>query len=239
MTTSALLSSGGMDSFLLAHHLRNNGIDAEHVFVDVGQSYAQKEEAAAMFVAASAGAKFHRMQGAQVARFEHPSGIIPFRNAELILNAAQYGDDIYLGVIADEVNSDKSAEFLHCMEQVLNESHRAQYWTTGRTFRLLTPLRDRSKTQLVREYLRAGGDVAVLCQTVSCYDGGAKHCGRCASCFKRWIALANNGVNVEDMFDAPPWYAYPLHDLRAKLDGYSDRRRVETVQALRSVGVMF
>src|SRR5690606_25260923 len=96
MRKAVLLSSGGMDTFLLAHHLKANGVEAEHVFVDVGQSYAQKEEAAAMFVAATVAAPFHRCSGAQLARYEHPSGIIPFRNAELILNAAQYGDDIYM-----------------------------------------------------------------------------------------------------------------------------------------------
>lgn len=237
MRKAVVLSSGGMDTFLLAHHLKANGVEAEHVFVDVGQSYAQKEEAAAMFVAATVGAPFHRCPGAQLARYEHPSGIIPFRNAELILNAAQYGDDIYMGVIADEINSDKSVDFIHAMEEVLNVSHRAQYWTEGRSFRIHTPLREHSKTRLVAWYLDDGGYAQALLRTVSCYDGGGKHCGRCASCFKRWAALINNDVPMDGHFVADPATWYTPAEWAARLATYPQGRAAEVLRALAAAGL--
>lgn len=238
MRKAILLNSGGMDTFLLAQHLLKQGIEHEHVFVDVGQDYAEKEEAAAMFIASTVGAVFHRMPGAQLARYEHPSGIIPFRNAELILNAAQYGDDIYMGVIADEINSDKSEDFMHAMEGVLNESHRAQYWTQGRTFKLHTPLRQFTKSQLVAWYLDDGGYANVLLRTVSCYDGGAKHCGNCASCFKRWVALVNAKVQVgEEHFDRNPLHWHTPAQWAATLPGYPMARRAEVARALQAAGM--
>lgn len=237
MRKAIVLSSGGMDTFLLAHHLKKNGVEAEHVFVDVGQSYAQKEEAAAMFVAATVGAPFHRCPGAQLARHEHPTGIIPFRNAELILNAAQYGDDIYMGVIADEINSDKSVEFVHAMEEVLNVSHRAQYWTEGRSFRIHTPLREHSKTRLVAWYLDDGGYAQALLRTVSCYDGGGKHCGRCPSCFKRWAALINNDVPMDGHFAANPATWYTPAEWAARLATYPQGRAAEVLRALAAAGL--
>ena len=184
-----LLNSGGMDSMLLAHEPELQG--ALHLFVDVGQTYVDKERVASMEIAVSANARWEEIKTANLSAFEHPSGIIPFRNAEMILCAAQYGTEIYLGVIADEINSDKSVEFCYAMRNVLNISHRKQYWTEGKHFEVLTPYRLLSKTELVQRYLWKGNNLCNLLKSVSCYDAGDKHCGRCASCFKRWVALVN------------------------------------------------
>lgn len=238
-----LLSSGGMDSFLLAMEPELAG--AKHVFVDVGQTYAEKELRSAVTVAEAAGAELVYVRTAELARFEHKAtGIIPFRNAELILCAAQHGEDIYLGVIADEVNSDKSPEFLAAMTAVLNISHRGQYWTKGRTFNLLTPYRSTSKAELVKRYLDRGGDMRKLTQTVSCYDGGDMHCGQCSSCFKRWVALTvATGVdaNWHQLWAHNPAFWHGRDYWEEKLDPgngnpYSARRYRETVQALDIAG---
>jgi 7-cyano-7-deazaguanine synthase len=233
-TNNVLLSSGGMDTFLLAHELAHNGVNAMHLFVDVGQPYAQKEQAAAMYVASTVGAPFQMAMGAQMGRFEHDSGIIPFRNAELILCAAQHGGNhIYIGVIADEVNSDKSPEFMHAMTAVLNISHRPQYWTQGREFHIRTPLRDRCKSALVADYLRRGGFVAPLLGTVSCYNASAQHCGRCASCFKRWVALVNNRIKIPaDHFVQNPAMWRTRSQWQQAAAGYTDSRRAEVFRAL-------
>lgn len=239
MRKKVLLSSGGMDSFLLAHEPELEG--ADHVFVHVGQRYWLKERHAAEYIAETVGAKLHNMQTLDMAAFEHrETGIIPFRNAELILCAAQHGDDIYLGVIADEVNSDKSVEFLMAMRSVLNISHRGQYWTKGRTFELLTPFRNTTKTELVERYLQRGGNLDHLLKSVSCYDGNAMHCGRCSSCFKRWVALTV--ATGQDAAGLQPWAHHPAHwhtraHWEAKLEGYAERRRGDVFKALDIAGV--
>lgn len=229
--SKVLLSSGGMDSFLLAHEPELRG--AKHVFVDVGQRYIEKEREAAEYVARSAGAAFVPVLTNNLCAFEHePTGIVPFRNAELILCAAQHGTEIYLGVIADEVNSDKSPEFLAAMKLVLDISHRGQYWTEGKTYNLLTPFRDLSKTQLVERYLNNGGILRHLLRSVSCYDGGATHCGRCSSCFKRWVALtAATGTDYGDHFAEHPGMHRGEAYWADKLKGYPERRVAEVRRA--------
>jgi 7-cyano-7-deazaguanine synthase len=234
--SKVLLSSGGMDSFLLAMEPEVRG--AKHVFVDIGQAYVDKELRSAANVAEAAGAELIYMSGARFAQYEHkPTGIIPFRNAELLLCAAQHGDTIYFGVIGDEVNSDKSPQFVAAMEGVLRISHRKQYWTFGRDFDILTPFRGLSKTELVKRYLERGGDLHKLTQTVSCYDGGDMHCGQCSSCFKRWVALTT--ATGQDAASLHPWVKHPgyWHTREywaEKLDqpDYQRRRYTETMQAL-------
>lgn len=236
MNKKVLLSSGGMDSFLLAHTEELRG--AVHVFVDVGQKYAGKEWEAARFVARSCGAQLHHVTASQFAQYEHSTGIIPLRNAELILNAAQYGNHIYLGVIADEVNSDKSPEFLAAMKQVLDISCRTQYWTEGTTYELLTPYREHTKTQLVEQYLANGGSLDMLLQSVSCYSATESHCGQCSSCFKRWVALTNATGNPDaQYFIHHPQRMMTREQWADKLKGYPRNRVEEVFRALDIAGV--
>lgn len=236
MNTKVLLSSGGMDSFLLAHTPELKG--AVHVFVNVGQKYYKKEYPAAMFVAESCGATLHYVRASNFAQYEHSSGIIPLRNAELILNAAQFGNHIYLGVIADEVNSDKSPEFLAAMKQVLDISNRAQYWTEGTEYELLTPYRNTTKSQLVEQYLANGGDLQTLLKSVSCYSATDEHCGQCSSCFKRWVALTNATGNPDvQRFIVHPKHMMTREQWADKLRGYPVDRVREVMTALDIAGV--
>lgn len=228
-----LLSSGGMDSWLLAHEPELQG--ATHVFVNIGQKYQGKEWNAAHALAKAMDAKFEDVDGPDLAKYEHSTGIIPFRNAQMLLLAALYGEEIYFGVIADEINSDKSGEFCVAMESVLNISHRKQYWTEGKQYEIRTPFRHFTKTDLVRRYLTNGGELDKLLTSVSCYDAGANHCGQCASCFKRWVALVNATQS-----DAWQRWGFVNHPYKWKCDaewiektkGYSVHRAEELICAL-------
>lgn len=196
-----ILNSGGMDSFFVA--LENPGVS--HVFVDIGQKYLHKEIVSAQRIADHFRVPLYVMKGAQIAGYEHSSGIIPLRNAELILCAGQLGEDIYLGILENEINSDKSPEFLRAMEAVMTISCRPQYWSEGRSFHILTPLGTRSKTELLKGIIGDKDLWRAALSTVSCYDAGDKHCGRCPSCFKRWVALtAASGVDHGDHFALHP-----------------------------------
>lgn len=227
-----LLSSGGLDSWLLAHEPELEG--AVHVFVDIGQKYVDKEMLSAMMLAKELDAPFEFVEGPDLAQYEHSTGIIPFRNAQMIMLAALYGEQIYFGVIADEINSDKSPEFVQAMQSVLNISHRPQYWTVGKTYNIETPFRQTTKSELVRRFLANGGDLQKLLTSVSCYDAGEQHCGRCASCFKRWVAL----VNATDTdkwgewgFVKHPYYWQTSHYWVEKLKDYSKQRAGELESA--------
>lgn len=201
-----VLSSGGMDSFLLH---RVFVPDAEQLFVDIGQPYLAKEMDA-MFACNrdATGPCFKYVIATQVARGPLPAhGIILHRNALLILTAATDYQDIMLGVLAHEINSDKSQEFFTAMEQVLNIGHRGQYWNdgVGAVYQVHSPIRGYTKTRLVKEYLDKGFDPALLLATVSCYSPQPGHCGQCPSCFKRWVALTNNGLKQRFYSDPLQW----------------------------------
>lgn len=230
--SKVLLSSGGMDSFLLAHEPELKG--AAHVFVNIGQKYLEKERTSAKLVANSCGAEFIEVVTNQIAKYEHESGIIPLRNAEMLLCAAQHGEQIYFGVIADEINSDKSPEFVAAIQETMNISHKAQYWTEGKQFQILTPFRNFTKTQLVQRYHDNGGSLPKLLTSVSCYDAGSHHCGRCASCFKRWVALTNvsryNGWREWGFYQDPmDWKS--REEWAEKLPAYSQSRQQEVSSA--------
>lgn len=217
-----------MDSWLLAHEpeLEN----AVHVFVDIGQKYAEKEREAARVLAKDLGAVFEIVDGPDLGQYEHSTGIIPFRNAQMLLLAGLYGEQIYFGVIADEINSDKSPEFVAAIQETMNISHRAQYWTHGKNYQILTPFRQYTKSELVRRFLNNGGSIDKLLTSVSCYDAGDKHCGRCASCFKRWVALVNAfGFNHWKLwgFVQDPYTWKPQLEWRAKMEDYSEQRASE------------
>lgn len=230
-----ILNSGGMDSALMMYYLRRS-VGAENllsVFVSVKQKYEKKESCSAANLASRMGIEHVRMQGGHIANFEHSSGIIPFRNAELILNAAQYGDDLYIGVLKDEVNSDKSEEFLSAMVRVLDISHTAQYWTNGRKFRIHTPLKNATKTHHLADVYANGSQkewLAIL-NTVSCYSDTRTHCGACPSCFKRWVALATvtGKLQVEE-YAKEPWLYMTAEDVQNK--PWSLDRKNEVLLAL-------
>ena len=148
MIKRVILASGGLDRFLCWYIFRQ---DALNVFVNIGHKYIKKEGQALRNLQKEIpnfNVKEHK--GSQIGPMEDEmSGIIPNRNAELILSAAMYGERIYFGVIKDEINSDKSLEFIEAMEDVLNISNRKQYWTEGKTFNILTPTKEYNKTELI------------------------------------------------------------------------------------------
>ena len=241
MINAVILASGGLDSFLCWYIFRQ---DSVNVFVNIGQKYAKKEGQALRNLMRKI-PEFDVVEhaGSLIGPLEdEKSGIIPNRNAELILSAAQYGEDIYFGVIKDEINSDKSPEFITAMEDVLNISNRKQYWTGGKAFRILTPTKEYNKTDLIKMYLDKGKLIAgktkkelieYLELTVSCYSDTEQHCGDCPSCFKRWIAFKNNDIPFVTIND-PMDFAHKQGIIEKCKDGtYADGRANEIITALR------
>lgn len=207
-TRNVNLFSGGMDSFLV-WALHDN--KATNLFVHIAHKYAKKELDVSQEIARTIGHdKFslEMIMGAQIGPKElSPSGIIPFRNAELVLCGAQYGNTVFMGVTAHEINSDKSEHFMQLMQGLLDYCYAPQYWNDnqGRTHTVVSPLRGRTKAQWVADYLQTELPVDWLLMTVSCYDDTDRHCGRCPSCFKRWVALTVNGLSDDFKYDPRAW----------------------------------
>lgn len=228
-----LLNSGGMDSFI-AWYLESRSANAPmNVFVDIGHKYAERERQALTRLAFhNSRFRWIEVKGAPIGQLETPSGIIPNRNAEMILAASTAGyDEIMLGILHGEINSDKSPEFLGTMQAMLDITWRAQYWNdVPRHHRVWSPIKHLTKTELVRVYLNHGGSPNALLDTVSCYTGTSLHCGECASCFKRWMALACNGISQAWLRHPMKWSEAATIARKAQ-DGTYDARRAAEVQA--------
>jgi 7-cyano-7-deazaguanine synthase len=233
---NVILNSGGMDSYLLWYLFFKNDEDCLNLFVDLGHKYATKERSAVVALGLRHDTfRVEGVQGPDIGGHEDASGIIPNRNGLLIMQAAMYSEHIHLGVIADEINSDKSADFLSCMQLALNLANRKQYWRTRDSdYQIHTLLRPYTKSDLVHRYLSCGGKPEDLAVTISCYHPTERHCGDCPSCFKRWAALRNNRIEASHTWGSDPRaWAYANGIVDKCHDGtYAHRRRNEILRAL-------
>lgn len=227
---AVILASGGLDSFLV---WKLRAPDALNVFVDVGQRYRGKERQAVSRLAAAVPTfRLCTVRGQQIGKDDGRQGIIPFRNAVLVLAAARFAPVVLLGVTRDEINSDKSVEFMDAMRSVLDISWRAQYWNDGARVHVVeSPVRAHSKAELVAEYIHSGYDPAHLALTVSCYSQDGDRCGNCASCFKRWVAMRLNNIPETYTTDPRRW-AEATGVLQKATDGtYTSHRANEIIKA--------
>ncbi len=228
------LISGGLDSFVLWYLFCR---DAKNVFVMINHKY-QKKELKIVKELNECIPNFNLIihKGSDIGKFEdEKSGIIPNRNAELILSASEYGNHIYMGVLKNEINSDKSPEFIKAMTEVLDISNKKQYWTEGTKFKILTPTKKYTKTQLIQKYLKEGGNPELLNKTVSCYHSKYRQCGQCPSCFKRFIAYINNDLKFESKNNPIEW-AEKNGIFKKCFDGtYNKERSNEILRAMKKL----
>lgn len=242
MHVQANLCSGGLDSYLAWKLIVPQ---SSNVYVTIGHRY-QGDELSALRAIRSLDRTFTwiTVEGPSIGHLETPSGIIPCRNALLLLTAAAHiasepgvaKATLWLGALAGEINSDKSEEFCRALSHTLNVSWRQQYWTEGVWFRVDSPVRHLTKAQLIRQYCQAGHDPVVLGASRSCYTPGLgpAHCGRCPACFKRWVAFRAAAVPDPTGYAHDPsgWPGAALARQKA-LDGTYDRlRAAETLVAL-------
>lgn len=232
------LVSGGLDSFLcwslFAPH-------ASNVYVRIGHRYQDRELTALRGLTESDPRfSFTILDGPAIGSLEQEgSGIIPCRNALLVLTVAAFAVGsaeevrILIGALAGELNTDKSEEFCGAVTAVANISCAPQYWTRGTRFEVMSILRPWTKSALLRRFIERGGDARTLAPSVSCYAGTVDHCGACPSCVKRWIAFRAASIKDPTVYHANPrtWAGVP-EILRKARDGtYDVHRARETLIA--------
>ena len=221
---AVVLSSGGVDSTTcLALAVKEYGAkNVATVSVFYGQKH-QRELAAARRVADYYGVRhneydlasvFHGSTCALLAGAPHEiehrsyaeqlagrdgggvSTYVPFRNGLMLSVAASAagsifeGEDIrlYLGAHADDAAgnayADCSEAFMAAMDSAISVG------TYGR-IRLVAPFVGKNKAEVVKTGLSLGVPYEL---TWSCYEGGEKPCGVCATCRDRAAAFRANGA---------------------------------------------
>lgn len=186
--TKVLLYSGGMDSWLIDKIWKPD----RKIFVDVG-THASAEERKRL------PADVIVLDFPLLGRYEMPENnyLLPLRNVFLVLLASYYGDIICLGSEAGSRHRDNGRRFAKKITRLINECLLEQ----GRKIEVVTPYANKSKSELLAEYVKQGGDIKEAWEnSFSCYspiDG--KECGNCRSCRQKLAAFQLLNFNPADV----------------------------------------
>lgn len=213
MKTIAIVS-GGMDSVVMAYHLKSFGRDLTLLSFDYGQRHV-KELDSVRVMKSILGAKSLRMQidfhghlkGSALTdpNVDVPEGhyqsptmaatVVPNRNAVMLsiayaIAVAEHAEEVAIGVHAGDhaVYPDCRPEFIRAFDAM----QRVAVAGFGHpALALNAPFVTWSKADIAREGARLGVPFEL---TWSCYKGEHIHCGRCGTCMERREALHLAGV---------------------------------------------
>ena len=209
-----LLFSGGMDSVIFDHLLKPDVL----LYLPTGSKYeyieTQKLDDLAMKGYIDSTKLVVLSDVLDLSLFERDDAIVPNRNAFLLLFASLYGETLILGSVQGDRSYDKDEVFYTRMSDLLNHMWQEQHWTEAKNFTVMSPYKNTTKTQLVKDYLADGGKPEILLESYSCYEGKEQLCGWCKPCFRKWVSLHNNEIAIpENYYKNNPWDAPWLSEL--------------------------
>lgn len=212
---AVVLVSGGLDSATVLACARRDGWQCYALSFDYGQRH-RAELDAARRLAETAGCVEHRVMTVDTAGIGGsaltdssvavpvsptegiPVTYVPARNTVFLALALGWAEVLEAGAIFIGVNAvdysgypDCRPEYIAAFERMANLATRSG--VEGRPVRIVTPLMELSKAQIVRTGTELGVDYA---QTVSCYqaDAQGRACGRCDSCRLRRAGFEQAGL---------------------------------------------
>lgn len=209
------LFSGGLDSLIGALYTGCERL----LYVRLGHRYQFWEERQAKKVGDELGVWIEIASGPEMTAWEEPSAYIPGRNFVLAFMGAVEHDRVWLALQKGETDlADRSPQF--CRD------------TSGYFSKLLerkivvdSPFWEMDKQDMVAWYLDQDYPVEWLRISRSCYSVAEQECGDCAACFRKYIALAFNGIECEGWFATNPRCTATAADYRERLSEYPEHRR--------------
>ncbi|MDO8436052.1 MAG: 7-cyano-7-deazaguanine synthase [bacterium] len=222
---SILLFSGGLDSFIAWHYLKY----PPALFFNAGQSYIKKEiEAVKFFSRKYRKMKLYIDNSLDLSRWEEGNFYIPYRNIFFVMIASLYAPKVYLvGIKGDRVDDNNPNASRLMSKFLLN-------FNDNKSVEVTSPFYKMSKSNLVKWYIDNKLPIEDLLKTISCYSKKTiNQCGQCNCCFRRWVALENNGIKEE--YDSPPWEWEGAKEYIKKMKAglYDKERTEETFLALK------
>lgn len=119
------------------------------------------------------------------------STVVPFRNGIMLAIACGLAEDGGLDQVFIANHFGDHAIYPDCTEAFMQSMGQAMQSGTYNNVKVLAPYTGISKSEIAAIGKREGIDYA---HTYSCYKGGEKHCGKCATCIERREALADAGI---------------------------------------------
>jgi len=183
------LVSGGLDSTLMAAICAEEGIPQHPLFIDYGQRAADRELAACR--ASLERLSIPGLLAVKVDGYRDvaPSGLndpkrdvvidafTPCRNLLFVTLGAAYAGSIGAEAVAIGLLHERTALFPDQTERFLASAEATCSVALGRSVRVLAPLSEFSKADVVALAQRRG-----IAATYSCHLGGPQPCGRCIAC---------------------------------------------------------
>ena len=121
------------------------------------------------------------------------STYVPFRNGLFLASAASIALSCGCGVIYYGAHSDDAAgnAYPDCSEGFNNAMNEAVFIGSGEQLKIEAPFVSLTKADVVKKGVELGVPFEL---TWSCYEGGDKPCGVCATCRDRIAAFEANGL---------------------------------------------
>ena len=217
MATAVLLLSGGLDSYTAGAIAKSDGYDLYALTIRYGQVHAREVDAARL-VARALGVVRHLELDVPLSTIggsalvgdgdipkdraldapDIPATYVPARNTVFLSLAMAWAEVVAAEAIVIGVNALDYSGYPDCRPEYLRAFERLAALATragveGQTLRILAPLLELSKAQIIRRGLALGVDYAL---TLSCYDPSpdGRPCGHCDSCRLRARGFAEAGA---------------------------------------------
>ena len=120
------------------------------------------------------------------------STVVPFRNGIMLSIAAGIAESRGLQYVMMANHGGDHTIYPDCRPEFVSAMSAATKAGTFPGIELLAPYTNLTKADIARKGKVLGIDYS---KTWSCYRGGDKHCGRCATCIERKEALRDAGVD--------------------------------------------
>ncbi|MFI5200976.1 MAG: 7-cyano-7-deazaguanine synthase QueC [Candidatus Kapaibacterium sp.] len=142
---------------------------------------------------------------ANLAATEIPSSYVPFRNGNFLAIAASWAEGIHANAIYIGAVEEDSSGYPDCRRAFFDAFEIAIALGTkpDTNIRIVTPIIQLRKSEIVRESLRLGAPIE---RTWSCYQSEDTACGVCDSCALRLRGFAEAGVEDPISYKVRPNY---------------------------------
>ena len=118
--------------------------------------------------------------------------VVPFRNGIMLAIACGIAESNGLRRVMIANHAGDHTIYPDCRQSFIDAMSMAMQQGTYEGIEVFAPYTNISKTDIARRGKALGIDYSM---TYSCYKGGEKHCGKCATCRERIEALAAAGID--------------------------------------------